>query len=72
MSLDGTIKFTSHTSFIAPPSRPENPRVLHPNSFPSFKAETIFLLFQLVLIPIIKSPLFARASTCLSKTLSYP
>jgi hypothetical protein len=68
----GTTKFISQTSFIVPPSRPEKPKVLQPSFCPNFKAFIIFLLFPLVLIPMIKSPLFASASTCLSKTLSYP
>ena len=53
--------------FIAPPSLPVNPKVLHPISLATFKAFITFVEFPEVEIPINKSPLFAKASTCLSK-----
>ena len=63
VSLDGTTIFKLQRLLISPPPFPEKPMVLHPNAFAYFIANSMFLEFPEVDMPMSKSPLFAKAST---------
>ena len=68
VSSDGTTMFVLQTEFIFPPEFPLKPMVIQPSLLARLRALITFSLLPLVLSPIIMSSLFARASTCLSKT----